>query len=304
MSREERISSLLKGAIDLHIHADPSFMKRSCDIVEAAEECCRAGMLGIGVKDHHVSTALGAYFANKYMHRYGGNPFTVYGSICLNNAVGFNPRAVDAALKLGAKIVYLPTVAAPAHIKLLSPKSGDSHFIPQKIKAKQEEPMPILDDNGELLPAVAEIIDVIKESDALLATGHIDYDEAIAVVKYAKKIGLEKVSLTHLSHFTTRDLKALDKIVDIGGIVEVNLCLLTPETPEGCRLTKDEFIEQIRHFGVERCSFCSDAGSVVVPRPVDHLSEGIGMLIDYGFTDDEIRTMASVNPKKLIGYTE
>jgi len=304
MSREERISSLLKGAIDLHIHADPSFMKRSCDIMEAAEECCRAGMLGIGVKDHHVSTALGAYFANKYMHRYGGNPFTVYGSICLNNAVGFNSRAVDAALKLGAKIVYLPTVAAPAHIKLLSPKSADSHFIPQKIKAKQEDPMPILDDNGELLPAVTEIIDVVKESDALLSTGHVDYDETMAVVKYAKTIGLEKVSLTHLPHFTSRDYNKLDKIVEIGGVVEINLCLMEPQTPEECRMTQQEFIEQVRHFGAERCSFCSDSGSIVVPRPVDYFSQGLGLLIDNGFTDDELRTMVSVNPKKLIGYTE
>ena len=304
MTREERISKLLKGAIDLHIHADPSFMKRSCDIMEAAEECCRAGMLAIGVKDHHVSTAMGAYFANKYMRRYENNPFTVYGSICLNNAVGFNPRAVYAALKLGAKIVYLPTVAAPAHIRLLAPKSENSHFIPQKIKAEQETPLPVIDNNGELLPPIAEILDIIKEADALLATGHVDYDETMAVVKYAKKIGLKKVSLTHLPHFTTRDYKKLDKIVEIGGIAEVNLCLMEPQTPEECRMTEQEFCEYIRHFGPERCSFCSDAGSVVVPKPVDYFRQGVGLLIDNGFTDDEIRTMVTVNPKKLIGYEE
>jgi hypothetical protein len=272
--------------------------------MEAAEECCKAGMVAIGVKDHHVSTAVGAYITNKYMRRFGNNPFTVYGSICLNNAVGFNPRAVDAALKLGAKIVYFPTVAAPAHLALLAPKSDGSHFIAQKTKSKKEEPMPLLDDNGELKPEIIDIIDVIKEADALLATGHIDYDETMAVVKYAVKIGHDKISLTHFPHFTCNDYDKLDKIFEIGGVYEANLCMLASMTPEQCRMNEDQFCDFIRHFGPDRTSFVSDAGSIAFPRPVDYLKDGLSILIDHGFTDEEIRTMVSVNPRKLIGYEE
>jgi|GEM_PF-922308 len=304
MTKEERIKELLKGALDLHIHADPSFMARSCNAMEAAEECCRAGMVAIGVKDHHVSTALGAYFVNKYMHRAGGNPFTCYGSITLNNAVGFNPRAVFAALKLGAKIVFLPTIAAPAHIAMLSgnSKKGDAHFIKQKIQAKPEEPMPILDQNGELIPEIVEIMDIIKDADAVLCTGHVDYDECLAVAKRAKEIGLERLSYTHLPHFTTLDYDKLDKIVELGGYVEANLCLMASMTPPQVRMNEDQFCEMIRHFTPERCTMVSDAGGIAVPRPVDYISEGIGILIDHGFTDDEIRLMVRDNPAKLIGY--
>jgi hypothetical protein len=305
MNKEARINELMKGAIDLHIHADPSFMKRSCDIMEAAGECCASGMRAIGVKDHYVSTGVGTYIVNKYMRRVNNQPFDVFGSVCMNNEVGFNPRAIFAALKLGAKFVYLPTIASRPHLKMLADqKSKDPHVVPVKIKSKPQEPMYVLDDNGELKPEIKEIMQIIKDADAVLCTGHADYDEVLAIVKYAREINLERVSLTHLPHFTTMDLNKLDNIVSVGGMAEANLCMLESMTPEQFRLTPDQFCEHIRHFTVERCYLVTDAGSIEVERPAARYRKGIEILIDHGFTDEEIHTLVAVNPAKLVGIKQ
>ncbi len=301
MNREIRSKELLKGALDLHIHCDPSFMKRTVDIWEAAEECANAGMRAIAVKDHNVNLGVGAYIVNKHMPRPKGSDFEVFGSICLNNDVGFNPRAVDSALKLGSKMVFLPTTAAASHLQQLE-KAGTkgAHFIPAKYTPKRQEPLVVTNEDGQLKEEIKEILRVIKENDALLATGHVSYEECLAVVRYAKEINLTRVSLTHLPQFTTYDFDKLDEIVNTCGIVEANLSIMAPMTPEFVRMNAKQFADHIRYFGVDRCSLVSDAGSISFPRPAECLRQGIELLINHGFTDDEIITMTQINPAKLI----
>ena len=301
MNKDLRIKELLKGALDLHMHCDPSFMERTVDIWDAAIECSSAGMRGIGVKDHNVNLGVGAYIVNKHMPRSEGSDFQVFGSICLNNDVGFNPRAVDSALRLGTKIVYLPTTASLSHIKQLEQSNTKgAHFIPAKYTPKRQEPLVVINEDGSLKSEIKEIMRIIKENDGMLATGHISYDECLAVVRYAKEIGLKRVSLTHLPQFTTFDFDKLSEIVNTIGIVEANLSIMLPVTPEFVRMDAKQFADHIRFFGVEHCSLASDAGSIVMPRPVKCLSAGIELLIDQGFTDDEITTLVKINPAKLV----
>ena len=59
-----------------------------------------------------------AYLCNRYNERVhgGDNDFTMFGSITMNRQVGgINPVAVEVALKLGAKVVWLPTQWAGNH---------------------------------------------------------------------------------------------------------------------------------------------------------------------------------------------
>lgn len=304
MNIEKHITQLMQGAIDLHEHTDPSFMTRSVDTMEAAEECCAAGMRAISIKDHHVSTAANAYFVNKYMHmRKEGKKFDVFGSVCLNNAVGFNPTAVDVALKMGAKLVYMPTLATQAHADQIAGLSG-VHFVPAKVKARKEKIMHVLDENGSLVPEIKEIIGLIKEADAVLCTGHLDYEETYAVVKYAREIGMEKISMTHLPQFTTQDHEKLAKLIALGGYVEMTMCLLEDMTPEEFRLTPDQFCDFLRFFGPERCTVATDAGSIAFPRPVTYFREAVRMLLEHGFTDEEITMMIKTNPAKLVGIED
>jgi hypothetical protein len=48
----------------------------------------------------------------------------------------------------------------------------------------------------------------------------------------------------------------------------------------------------------------SVVGSIEFPRPVTYDSNGLLVLVDHGFTGDEICTMITLIPKKLIRYEE
>ena len=93
ISREDRINSLLVGAIDLHCHSGPSVMPRELDHVEALQDAASAGMRALLIKDHYYSATPVTELLNKH---YGHLGVTLLSGVPLNNALGgFNLYAVD-----------------------------------------------------------------------------------------------------------------------------------------------------------------------------------------------------------------
>ena len=100
--------SVLNGAVDIHIHVGPDYMPRYADAQTLAEEARDAGMRAIVVKCHLTSTVGAAHAASLAVPE-----VKVFGSISLNGTVGgLSPRSVTAAVKSGAKVVWLPTTDA------------------------------------------------------------------------------------------------------------------------------------------------------------------------------------------------
>src|SRR5579871_4995190 len=108
------MTSILDGAVDLHVHPAPSPMPRRITTREAAELANAAGFRAIVVKSHHHSTVTDVLGQGLGDPR---SPTRVFGGVALNNAVGgLNAHAVDLALKLGGRIVWFPTIASSQHI--------------------------------------------------------------------------------------------------------------------------------------------------------------------------------------------
>ncbi len=55
----------------------------------------------------------------------------------------------------------------------------------------------LFDENGKLLPKVVEILDLVRDADALLCTGHISPRESLALIRLARGRGLARVLVTH-----------------------------------------------------------------------------------------------------------
>ena len=135
---------LMQGAIDFHIHSAPSLFPRLVDDIEAAEGGRKMGLKAVVLKEHHGYTSDRMYFVRKLV-----SGIEVYGGVVLNNAVGgINPFAVEAAIDLGAKIVWFPTLSAKNHLDQMgTPDFGDS--LKQKTKRRiTEKPIYILNDKG------------------------------------------------------------------------------------------------------------------------------------------------------------
>ena len=105
---------ILKGVLDLHIHAGPSIAKRELDAADMLRDATAAGYRAILIKDHYLPTIMGCKMVQDHL---GDGTVEVLGGIALNNSIGvFNLKAVDTANNMGIKMVYFPTVSSKNHI--------------------------------------------------------------------------------------------------------------------------------------------------------------------------------------------
>jgi len=99
----------LTGAADLHCHFGPdAHRERSVDALEAARDAADAGHAAVVLKSHDYPTAALAAIVDRVVEG-----VRVFGGICCDREVGgVNPAAVETALRLDAKIVWLPTLTS------------------------------------------------------------------------------------------------------------------------------------------------------------------------------------------------
>lgn len=175
--------NILDGVIDLHVHTAPDVIRRTCNDLELTDAAVRAGARAIVIKGHHCGTVARASLCNAYNRTvHGDNSFYMYGGLVLNReAGGLNEQAVQTALRMGAKIIWLPTVDAENEYRKRGKTGG----------------IRMTDSRGNLLPELLDIFSLIKAYDAVLATGHISPEEIRCVVDGARNAGVRKIVITH-----------------------------------------------------------------------------------------------------------
>ena len=171
-----------KGIIDLHIHSAPDVRQRKMNDLELMEAGVKLGARAMVIKSHLVPTMDRATLVNQIRkEKYPDSDLEMFGAIALNRTVGgINPHAAEAALKLGAKIVWLPTNTSSNHFG----KSGKTGGVE------------VLKD-GQVIPELKDIFELVKEHDAVLATGHISSYECFKVSEAARDAGVKKIVITH-----------------------------------------------------------------------------------------------------------
>jgi hypothetical protein len=111
LSRASEVAELLVGAIDLHCHSGPAAMPRILDHHEELLDAAAAKFRAVLYKDHFYAGMAHAILLEKLFPECNVRLFS---GIALNNASGgINPHAVDHAIKLGGKIVWMPSCRRP-----------------------------------------------------------------------------------------------------------------------------------------------------------------------------------------------
>jgi predicted TIM-barrel fold metal-dependent hydrolase len=210
----------------------------------------------------------------------------VFGSICLNaEAGGLNHEIVEAAAKLGAKVLWMPT------------QSSNYDYMHNKMRT---DGISILDEKGKLLPSVEKILDIAKHYEMVVATGHLPVKEAFVLAASAVKKGISKIVATHALgwHVDTYFTVAQQcRIADMGAFVEY--CFVTT-IPEG-GLDPKEMVNAIKFVGAERCILSTDLGQVNNPAPSEGMKLMITLMLNNGLTEREIEVMVKENPARLLG---
>jgi hypothetical protein len=290
----------IENAVDLHCHYGPDTIGGSLEFgdafnaipaLDSAREAQANGYAAIVLKSHG--------FANPGLARnleLAVPGLRIFGGICTDHPTGgLNVWAVESALSIGAKIVWLPTAHSSVDF-------GKMFEISERHRGLG--PIRVLDDDAKPLAAVEEIVDLVTQTDAVLATGHISGDEHYAIVKKFAPTG--KVLVTHAgeSRSGTRGFspRQCAELADLGATIELT-ALTCDEVFGHPGKTPQQILEIINAVGPQRCTLSTDYGwgGPPLPRPATGFLEFLESLWELGVPEDHLITMASRNPARLLG---
>ncbi len=270
----------------MHVHSSPDVRPRLLDDIQVAQAARDAGMRAVLLKSHVTLTADRAAIAERVV---GG--IRVWGGLALNDAVGgLNPAAVEGAIRMGARIIWMPTISAACDVAYYRRhKAGSASAALGGIT--------ILDDDGALRPVVHEILDVVAGGDVTLSTGHLSPMEVVALVAEARKHGVRRILISHPE--LALSAIAVDVQVGLAGEgVWLEHCYMSTLFTEPTAL--EDIAERIRRTGPERVVLTSDLGLTGFPLPVDGMRAYLAGLMRLGLSWGELIRMARDNPAALL----
>jgi hypothetical protein len=278
---------VLEGAIDLHCHFGPESVvgtRHAVDAFEAARDAAELGFAALVLKSHDFPSNSVAYLVGQAVEG-----VRAFGSVCCDFCIGgLNPGAVETALRDGAAIVWLPTISSQQDVE-------------NGVAAMLGVPGPgirLLDDEGDLLPEVQEILDLIAEHEAIAATGHTSTAEHFAVAR--RFAGGGRLVATHAMNAGAGPNLSVAECVELarlGAYIELSAATCMG----GHGPTADDVVRAIGEIGPEMVVLSTDYGwTDQLPRPAQGLHSYVDALWEAGAQETELRRMACENPARLL----
>lgn len=290
--RAAEVADLLVDAVDLHCHSGPAAMPRILDHVDAFRQAEEAGFRALLYKDHYY---VGMPHCAVLKAIYPDSKVELFSGVALNSASGgLNPHAVDHAIKLGGKIVWMPTFAAQNHIR-----SYQSQSFPKTARTMLPPiPLTVLDANGDLVDEARQILDLIAEADIILAGGHLHASELVVLFEEAGRRGVRKMMVNHPTYVIGCSDDDIRQLVALGAYMEHSICMFVPGRAKIHE--PQDLVHLVEVAGVDRTVLGSDLGLTQAPLPVDGYRWIVSELLDLQVPNADIRKLVSTNASKLL----
>ncbi|HEX2304275.1 MAG TPA: DUF6282 family protein [Gaiella sp.] len=287
-----RARELVRGAYDLHVHVEPDLAKRRIDDLALARRFSELGLAGFVLKSHYAPTAERAAVVR------GAVPgVDALGGIALNNGVGgLNAQAVEIAAREGARIVWLPTVDAENEASEDGPKPAKQpvwRVIQNELAAAGVGGPPVrLTEDG-----LDAVLAVVARHGIALATGHLGRAEIVAAAGAAFAAGVSRVIVTH-PDYPTQGVPVSEQreLAERGAMLE--RCFAPVHSG---KVSWERTFDAIRATGPEHNVLSTDLGQLANPPVEDGLALMADRLLEAGFGEEDVHTMAVVNSRKLAG---
>lgn len=278
----------LKGVIDMHVHSNPDIRHRAYDDFELMEAAIRVGARAIVIKTHQGTTVDRAYLCNRHNEiiHHGDNDFMMFGSVTLNRQMGgLNAAAVESGLKLGAKVIWLPTQSARNN---LEKQKGDLSKAVEVIR------------DGKIVPELQDIFQLIKDFDVVLGTGHLSPEEIFRVVEAARNAGVRKIVVTHPEWWMVgMSLEDQVRLVQDYDII-LEHCFAQPMGGGKYKSNLPLNLEAIQACGYKNVMVSTDGGQVENPFWEAALEQYIQYLADHGISEEQIFYMTHEIQTRLL----
>ena len=288
----DRARELVRGAYDLHVHVEPDLAKRRIDDLGLARRFAELGLAGFVLKSHYVPTAERAAVV-----RAAVPGIDALGAITLNAGVGgLNALAVEIAAREGARIVWLPTVDSENEASEDGPKPAKQPVwrrIQDEFAAAGVASAPVqLTEEG-----LARVLEVVARHDIVLATGHLGRAEIHTAVDAALAAGVSHVVVTHPDYPTQGvPVDEQRELAERGALLE--RCFAPIHSG---KVSWEQTFDAIRATSAGNNVLSTDLGQLANPPVEDGLALMADRLLEAGFTEDDIHTMAVVNTRRLAG---
>ena len=282
----------MKGVIDMHVHSNPDIRVRAYDDFELMEAGIRVGARAIVIKTHQGTTVDRAYLCNRHnqiVHG-GDNDFQMFGSITLNRQMGgINPAAVESGLKLGGKVVWLPTASACNHLAKMGkdPSAGVACVR-----------------DGKIVPELKDVFQLIKDFDVVLGTGHVSPEECFIVVEAARAMGLKKVVVTHPEWWIV-DMSIEDQLRIVKDYdVLLERCFAQNMGGGKYKSNLPENLEVIKTVGYKNVMISTDGGQTENPNWEIAYEQYMQYMADHGIPEEQLRYMTHTIQMGLLNLEE
>jgi len=282
----------LKGVIDMHVHSNPDIRIRAYDDFELMEAGIRVGARAIVIKTHQGTTMDRAYLCNRHNQIVHGNTndFTMFGGIVLNRVVGgINLKALEVALKLGAKVVWLPTQSAKNHLTKMNQSTDDCVEVVR---------------DGKVVPELMDVFRLVRDYNAVLGTAHISPKESLVVVEAARNAGVKNLVVTHPEWWVV-DMSMEDQlrlVKDYDVILE--RCYAQNMGGGKYKSNLPSNLEIVKEAGYKNVMIDTDGGQVENPHWEIAMEESMQYLVDHGIPMEQVDYMTKVIPARLLGLEE
>lgn len=308
---KEKVSELIKGGIDIHLHGAPSsgWLPGRPTLVETAIVASEMQMKALVFKDLNgkvnncaiiIQDMLERLAAEKAKQGIVFTPVKLFGGIVLNYPVGgINPAAVKSALEYGrCKMVWLPSSDA-AHQYRLGGRSGG---------------ISVSDGKGTLTKEMIQVLELIADYNqnsngdrTCLSCSHVSNAEKFDVLHYIRKHDMDiDVCIDHCTQeLTLVTLEEAKEMIDLGAYLEFASasCVPWPGMQDwviafdySFRLIK----ELIREKGPEHLIIISDAGQPGNEHE-GSIRNFIKTLLSQGISEQDINKMFKDNPQRILG---
>lgn len=277
--------------VDTHVHTAPDVVPRLMTDSEFARAADEAQYRAVVLKSHHTVTAARATMAQEHSAQ-----TRIFGGVVLNLHAtgGINRYAVQAALDLGAKVVWLPTFTSANQIAYahdVGIKSGNL----KRLGTIDGPGISVLDDEGRPTSELCAVLDLIAAAGATLATGHISPREIRVVVPEARRRGVPQVLVTHPElRCVGLGIEDQLELAQLDGVWFERVFAVTMPTSDDVPVS--EIAEAVRTVGVESTVMATDFGQAHNVSPVLGLQQYIGAMRRLGFSQDQLEAMTVHNP--------
>jgi hypothetical protein len=225
--------------------------------------------------------------------------------VCGRQMAPVTSDIVSEMIDRGVSAIWLPVFT---HAITLSTVGTYQRFIDGNSAAGWHGPVPWdkavaighynLDEKGELKPAVREIVRICADRNVALFFGHATHKEIYKLAEEVAKVGLARAIIDHpYSPFLNVSPEMMKELSKIGIFFNFTWDELSPLLGVDPQI----MYNTIREVGPEHFTLSSDAGEPLFPDSVEAMRLVRGYMEAFGLNQDELYTVCTKNPAKVVG---